>query len=141
MKVHVFELPVKVFCATIFSLLLNTYRFKLIHVYIKYIIYFESCRFSELRFKLPVKMEGRREIPPTLEALTVSVHVGDDEEIIGMSTIEVEDIEGCVSWYQVELHFVTLQLFFILQEEKLQWNLIFYILNMANWLKLKSVYH
>ena len=51
-------------------------------------------------------MEGRREIPPTLEALTVSVHVGDDEEIIGMSTIEVEDIEGCVSWYQVELHFV-----------------------------------
>lgn len=42
-------------------------------------------------------MSGRREIPPTLEPLTVSVHVGEGEEIVGMATIEVEDIEGCVS--------------------------------------------
>lgn len=42
-------------------------------------------------------MSGRHEIPPKLEPLTVSVHVGEDEEIIGMATIEVEDIEGCVS--------------------------------------------
>ena len=127
-------LPVKVFCAIILSLLLNTNQCKLM---ITYFIYFDLCRFSELRFKLPVKMEGRREIPPTLEALTVSVHVGDDEEIIGMSTIEVEDIEGCVSWYQVELHFVI----YPTSRRKLQWNLTFYILNMANWLKLKSAYH
>jgi len=46
---------------------------------------------------LPVKYAGLREIPPTLEPLTVTVHVGEDEEIIGMTTVEVEDIEGCVS--------------------------------------------
>jgi len=42
-------------------------------------------------------MEGRKLIPPTLQPLTVSVHVGENEDIVGMATIEVEDIEGCVS--------------------------------------------
>ncbi|KAF6026848.1 hypothetical protein EB796_014832 [Bugula neritina] len=55
----------------------------------------QPVKYSELRFKLPVKYAGLREIPPTLEPLTVTVHVGEDEEIIGMTTVEVEDIEGC----------------------------------------------
>lgn len=50
---------------------------------------------------MPVKYAGLREIPPTLEPLTVTVHVGEDEEIIGMTTVEVEDIEGCVSIYNL----------------------------------------
>lgn len=59
-----------------------------------------SLRFSEVKFKVPVKYtgyKGRTEVPPTLDALTITVHVGDDEEIVAMGTIEVEDIEGCVS--------------------------------------------
>ena len=44
-----------------------------------------------------MKYVKRREIPPTLEPLTVTVHVGEDEEVIAMGTVEVEDIEGCVS--------------------------------------------
>lgn len=50
-----------------------------------------------------MKKIGRKEIPPKLEPLTVTVHVGADEEIIGMANVEVEDIEGCVSLMMIIL--------------------------------------
>ncbi|XP_067946384.1 uncharacterized protein [Watersipora subatra] len=55
----------------------------------------KHVKYSELRFKLPVKYIKNREIPPTLEALTVTVHVGEDEEVVAMGTVEAEDIVGC----------------------------------------------
>lgn len=62
-------------------------------------------RCSELRFPLKSRKVGLKEIPPALEPLTVTVHVGPDEEIVGMATVEVEDIEGIVSsGYQAPLY-------------------------------------